>query len=206
MLIKLFDFFIEIFLNVGVKEEFMVDFSGRKVLGSLIYSKKKTICEMYGKEDFKDLVSAIDDEEVREILNGSVMSNEWYPMKVLMEFILAIERKYGRDFLQRLLEIQTEQQIKGVYALFAKFLTISMVAPRADSMWKKQYGVGDLKVEYDDKQIKGILTNYETIDLHAFALWVWLKKFIECVLNKKIKDSNYKFVDSSTLEFFYLLE
>ena len=184
----------------------MVDFSGRKVLGSLIYSKKKTICEMYGKEDFKDLVSAIDDEEVREILNGSVMSNEWYPMKVLMEFILAIERKYGRDFLQRLLEIQTEQQIKGVYALFAKFLTISMVAPRADSMWKKQYGVGDLKVEYDDKQIKGILTNYETIDLHAFALWVWLKKFIECVLNKKIKDSNYKFIDSSTLEFFYLLE
>lgn len=173
-----------------------------KIRGNTIFNAKKTYNELYG--DFNDLLDKMD-ESTREELSKPIMSSEWYGLQTYILFLKTLEKSIGKEGLKSINKKMAENQMKGLYALMTKFVSLKALQPHVDKMWKKQYNKGDLSAEIGSDNIKLKLEDFDTEDIHLYAISCWMSRFIELISKKKAKKYDYTRTGDTTI-FKYVLE
>ncbi len=169
------------------------------VTGNIIFYTKQFILSVHDKETFNKILGHLD-ENSREILSGSILSNEQYDIKVYQDLLAALEKELTRKELMKLANFTCDKQIKGFFGYILRFFSLERMLGNLDRIWKKTYSVGSIKAKYEkDKRLILRVSSFEFSESQLFGFMFYCQAFYERLTRKKTV-CGFKKIDKETTE------
>lgn len=175
-----------------------------KVCGNSIFIVKKFIKENHGKHMLDQIIKETD-QESQKILSGVIVSNELYDLKVKEDLLEVMSAKLGEGEAIKCSRVQAQEQVKGLFALIPKFLTLDAVLQKMQSMWDKIFSEGKILLkEKKDNHINLEVSGIKLSPLHQIYIYEYIKAVLEEVVKKNCT-GEVKQVNDSTYELSYVV-
>lgn len=171
-----------------------------KVIGYLILQLKRYITENHGKEALDKIL-----EECRpdtsEVISGVVFASQMYDLSIFQDFLDSFAEQTSKASVQDFAESIVKDQLKGLYGIVTKFLTVEKLMSRAQSMWEKQYDQGKLEVTAEDNAFVISISDFPWNENYRILLMYYFRELVEIVTGKSKVTRSYKEIAPQTTEF-----
>ena len=175
-----------------------------QVRGSFIYNLRKYIMKNFPREFYQDFLSRLD-QEARKILEGMIISSRMYSLDVYHQTQDLFHKMAGEEHLVYYSRAQAESNLKGVFGLIARLISIETLINRMNKMWKTAFNQGRASLvdrEGDNGTLR--ISEFRFTDSHRIATGAYLSRIIE--LADKCKVSyECKIIDPQTTDYVFTM-
>ena len=128
--------------------------SGPRVKGRAVLDAVAVVREKHGPAGV-DAVLALLAPELQEVLRGTILANEWYPLDAMTSFMAAGNRIYngGDDgVIIARSERVIEQQLGGIYRIFVRFGSPEFIIKRLNAFSQTYFEGVQVEPRFEGEQ------------------------------------------------------
>jgi hypothetical protein len=179
------------------------------VKGTSIAARLDYVRRRGGDEAVIAILNELSDKpEVEQIRVTGALKSAWYPFRMFVELIEAIDRKFGRgdgSLVQDLGAEVARTDLKTVYKIFYRIASPNFIVTKATQVWNRYYDSGELmSLQNDDGRIRLELRNFETPHwVHCQSVMGWMRETLRMSGAKgcEITHPNCRTKNAKTCEF-----
>lgn len=157
-----------------------------EVKGNGIYLFKQYVVDSYGDKRFEEIVRSMP-EETREHMQGTILSDRWYPIETIQDYLCACEKMLGTEDLRKMAQYAVDKQIVGFFHYLLRIISFEKVMSNMDKMWSKYYSTGSLQlVEISDDMFIVEIRGFCFTPSHLTGFRFYLEELFKKITEKKI--------------------
>jgi len=175
-----------------------------KVRGNTIFIIKKFIRENHSKEELDKVINGTD-QLTKKVLTGVIVSNDFYELRAKESLLESFSKVLGKDEMLKCSRYEAKEQLRGLFALVARFISPDMMFNRMQGMWDKIFSEGKIVVK--EKRTDGYRIEISGIKLspvHQQHIEEYIRSIIEQITQRNFK-GKIKETKDSTYEIDYVL-
>ena len=152
------------------------------VKGTSIAARLEYVRRRGGEEGVASVLDQLTDKaEVDQIRVTGPLKSAWYPFRMFVELIEAIDRKYGKgdgSIIQDLGAEVARTDLKSVYKIFYRIASPNFVVSKATQVWDRYYDSGELIVlQNDPGKVRIELRSFATPHrAHCESVLGWMRE------------------------------
>ena len=180
-----------------------MDINVPKVRGNLLFHMKQNLRTYYDEDTLQKIID-LTSPETKEILEGVILSTEWYPETVIAEFTDAALQILGKEkvtyYSRKIAKDQLNRILKLILHIFSSPMSLSK---NNSSLWEKLHNTGTLHViELKENSKKMAIKDFDFITKSYQDLFVdYHCGLLEAIGAKNARGSSKKIAKNR-----YLLE
>jgi hypothetical protein len=157
------------------------------VRGNIIVLGKFYITERFSPELYKKIVAGTS-PDTQKVLSGVLISHQFYDVNIYEELLAGLKKEVSSEEFMGISEYQAQKQLKGIYALLVRMLSLESITEKAAAMFDKDIPEGHLEVvSSEEKNIVLRVSKVKLPPLLRESLGWFIRHIIEAATRKKYR-------------------
>ncbi len=142
-------------------------------------------------------------EEHGQFFRNPITYNQFYDAAPYGRLLSAFHAKAPPGEFERLSTYLAEQDLKGVLLVFARMLSKEFLLNRMDSLWRKFYDQGEIRlIDSTDERAGVRVSGCAFSAAHLLSLEIYMRRLLELATKQRFR-GEHRALDERTTEFWY---
>lgn len=155
-----------------------------KAKGTTLIPRLKYM-DVKGTPAQKEAVLALLRPEFQAEIRKGILQAGWYPLDLLVDLSLAIDKVMGKNdlaLIRELARFASEEVLNTVYKMFFRVGSPEFIVSSSANLWTRFYNSGTLKFDFNKAEKR---VTFQVIDfdqpshVHCLTIMAWMEKTLE---------------------------
>jgi hypothetical protein len=180
----------------------VTDASDIMIRGGLFSELKRFVKRQHSPELYKEVLAEID-PGYQKVFEGVIVASEFYPLLAYQEFLQAFRQRVKPEEFERSSSYLAEENLKGLFLVFARLLSKDFLIRKMTTMWGKIYTHGTISLlENTDERSGVVIEGIPLSQAHIIHSEVYIRTLLERATRQPHR-SEAKIVGPDTTEFWF---
>jgi hypothetical protein len=173
------------------------------IKGHLIIVTKQYVVDTYNVDNYNEMLKNLN-PVTKDILSGTIISNNWYNINIYKEMLDAFEKKFSRSEMKKLSEYNAKKQMGPFFGFFAKLISTKKLISMTQNAFSKIYSEGKAElISYEEQKFLMKISGIEFNESMKYG-FMWYIEYIAIELYQKRFIGSFKTIDKTTTEFTFI--
>jgi len=173
------------------------------IRGGLFKELKRYVTTRHSAETYKKVLENLKPDH-RGVFEGVLVANQFYPLLAYQQFLEEFGTMVSQEELENSARYLAEENLKGLFLVFARLLSKEYLIKRMSIMWEKIYTTGDITLLENSAARSGVLVQgLEFNPAHRTHSEIYIRTILERATRQKHRSEAREIGRARTEFWFY---